>query len=341
MVESIAAFRRQLATIIANAGGRHVIALGVDGIPYELACRTWRRARITRARSVFPTTSSTAWLSALTGESVDAHGIPGVVFPAEDGGPLVDVYSYKGPLGDPPAEDIFSDATRHGYTPVAILGDLEHTDCTWRDQLVHRAQHVRGFDFFSRPGSFDPSAMGDRLVAAVEHALAAHRGSCLVWCFLDTDRYIHHSGYDASIVEFLERIDAIAAAWTSDRVVIAHSDHGLVPTRHDPSVAGAIDRVIAGHACHMGGAGRTRWIYAPPDVEALVRAQLARELPSSVRIVHADEMFAPGSLARRRVGSIVLIAEGEEFLCADGYRFEHGSRTEQELDVPIAEWTPR
>jgi hypothetical protein len=38
------------------------------------------------------------------------------------------------------------------------------------------------------------------------------------------------------------------------------------------------------------------------------------------------------------VGSIVLIAQGEDFLAADGYRYEHGSLTEDELDVPVAEW---
>ncbi|CAN5902929.1 hypothetical protein BH11MYX2_BH11MYX2_23500 [soil metagenome] len=284
---------------------------------------------------MFPTTSSTAWTTALTGASVDEHGIPGVVFSTGD--ELIDVYAYTGPLGDPPREDLFSDATLHGYTPVAILGDLESTNCTWRDQLVHRARHVRGFPFFA-PGGCDPIALGDRLVAAVDHALATHAGPCLVWCFIDADRYIHHHGYDPSVIAFLERVDDIAVDWSRDRVVIAHSDHGLVPTRHDPAIAAAIDRVIAEHGCRMGGAGRTRWLYVDPHAEALIRDELVRALPSTIAIRHADELFAPGSLARRRVGSIVLIAEGENFLATDGYTYEHGSLTRQELEVPIAVW---
>ncbi len=341
MVASIASFRRHVRTILEQqAPRRHVIVLGVDGIPYSLACRAWRRARMTRARSVFPTTSATAWTTSLSGESVDAHGIPGVVFALDDGGgPLIDVYSYRGPLGDPPPEDLFSDATACGYTPVAILGDLEDTNCTWRDQLVHRAHAITGHTFYSR-GELDPATLGDRLVAAVVHALASHDGPCLVWCFIDTDRHIHHHGYDRALLEFLERIDAIAVEWSREAVVIAHSDHGLVPTRHDPIVAEAIERalVLGGESCRMGGAGRTRWIYVEPSAEQSVRDELARSLPASVRIHHADELFAPGSLARRRVGSIVLIAEGEGFLAADGYRFEHGSLTEGELDVGFAEW---
>jgi Type I phosphodiesterase / nucleotide pyrophosphatase len=334
---SIAAFRQRVRDTLASqqAPHRHVIVLGVDGIPYHLACKTWRRARVTRARSVFPTTSSTAWLSSLTGESVDAHGIPGVVFPVDAGGALVDVYKYQGPL-DAPAENLFSDAARAGYTPVAILGDLEHTNCTWRDLLVRHAQPVRGFEFFARLE--DPQALVEQLETAVAHALASHTGPCLVWCFLDADRYIHHHGYDRSLIEFLERVDALADAWSRDAVVIAHSDHGLVPTRHDPAIAAVIDQVLAAEHCQMGGAGRTRWLYVEPDAEARVRAELARRLPPSIRIHHADELFAPGSLARRRVGSIVLIAEGENFLATDGYRFEHGSLTETELDVPVAEW---
>src|SRR5207245_312786 len=95
----IASFREHVRALLAN-DRRDVIVLAVDGIPYELARTVWRRAHITRARSVFPTTSSTAWLTSLTGESVDAHGIPGVVFEVD--GALVDVYSYTGSLGDAP-----------------------------------------------------------------------------------------------------------------------------------------------------------------------------------------------------------------------------------------------
>ena len=286
MVASIAAFRRHVRTILeepAREERRNVIVLGVDGIPFELACRAWPHARVTRARSVFPSTSATAWLTSLTGESVDAHGIPGVVFTVDDGA-LIDVYNYRGPLGDPPSEDLFSDAIACGYTPLAILGDLEDTNCTWRDQLVHRAQAITGHTFYSRV-ALDPQTLADRLVAAVEHAVGSHEGPCVVWCFIDADRHIHHHGYDPPLVEFLERIDAIAVDWSRNATVIAHSDHGLVPTRHDPIVADAIDRVMAARSaesCRMGGAGRTRWLYVEPSAEQRVRDELARYLPASV-----------------------------------------------------------
>lgn len=344
-VPSIVSFRAQVRDLLAApaTAGRHVIVLGVDGIPCDLARRAWRGAQVREARSVFPTTSSTAWLSALTGARVDEHGVPGVMFAAPDAGDaLIDVYTYQGSLGVAPDGDLFSDAARAGYTPVAILGDLEDTHCTWRDWLVHRAQRVGGHRFFSGPdATSDPDALGQRLEAAVAHALAAHPGPCLVWCFLDADRHIHRHGYDDALLGFLARLDAIAGAWARDgAVVLAHSDHGLVPTQHDPAIAGTIDRVAAAHGCALGGAGRTRWLYAAPDREDRVRSELARQLPATVRIDPADAWFAPGSLARRRVGSIVLIAEGEGFLAAEGVRFEHGSVTARELSVPIAAWRP-
>lgn len=342
---SITSFRAQVRDVLAEpaTAGRHVIVLGVDGIPFELAQRAWRGARVHEARSVFPTTSSTAWLSSLTGASVDEHGVPGVVFAVpEVTDALIDVYAYQGSLGEPPPDDLFSDAARAGYTPVAILGDLEDTHGTWRDWLVHRAQRVPGHRFFSGPdATSDPDALGARLEAAVARALATPPGPCLVWCFLDADRHIHRHGYDEALRAFLARIDAIADGWARDgAVVIAHSDHGLVPTRHDPAIAATLDRITARHGCAMGGAGRTRWLYAAPAIEARVRDELTRDLPASVRIEPADAWFAPGSLARRRVGSIVLVAEGEAFLAAEGVRFEHGSLTARELPVPIAVWRP-
>lgn len=336
---SIVAFREQVrAELVGHRGP--VIVLAVDGIPYDLACAAWPGAQVREARSVFPTTSSTAWLSSLTGTTVDQHGVPGVVFANADGA-LLDVYAYQGSLGEPPPEDLFTDAARAGYAPVAVLGDLEDTHCTWRDWLVHRAHPVRGHRFFAGPDAHDLAALGDRLVVAIERALASQPGRCLVWCFLDADRHIHHHGYDQPLLEFLARIDAIAAAWArAGALVIAHSDHGLVLTRNDADLAAALARVCAAHGCTMGGAGRTRWLYVAPDAEARVRDELRGCLPPSVRLVHADELFAPGSLARQRVGALVLIAEGEDFLATDGYCYEHGSATERELSVPFATWRP-
>jgi len=336
---SIAGFRDRIAAVLSAAEAPHIIVLGVDGIPYDLARRSWPRAALSKASSVFPTTSSTAWLSSLTGSSVDAHGVPGVMFEVRDGSGPLDVYGYKGALSEAMPETMFSDAARAGYTPVAIVGDLEDTDCAWRELLLHHALQVRGHRFFTPlEQPFDPAALCRRLGDAVDQTLRAVEGRCLLWCFIDADRYIHHHGYDAALIEVLEGIETLAVDWAHDgAMVIAHSDHGLTKTRHDAQVARTLDEVMSAHACRMGGAGRTRWLYVRPGTEAQVRAELTRRLPPSIRVCDADELFAPGSVARRRVGAIVLIAEGEAFLAPDAYLVEHGAWTDAGIYVPIAE----
>lgn len=340
---SITTLRADVRAAICAAGApRHVIVLAIDGVPYALGAQAWPRAQVSERRSVFPTTSATAWLSSLTGASVDAHGVPGVVFAVEPGAAPIDVYRYQGSLGPPPPDDLFSDAARAGYAPVAILGDLEDTPGAWRDLLVHRAQPVSGHRFFWEPGAGGaPAAISARVGAAVDAALAAQPGPALVWCFVDADHHIHRAGYDAPLCGFLAQLDALAAAWAArGALVIAHADHGLVPTRHDPAIAATIAQVVAAYGGALGGAGRTRWLDVAPDREADARAALRAALPASVEIRDADELFAPGSRARARVGAIVLIAGGEAFVAPDGYAYEHGSLTEAELAVPLAVWSP-
>jgi hypothetical protein len=76
---------------------RNIVLLGLDGIPYSLATRMWTSSATVKLRSVLPTTSSTGWLSSLTGLNVDAHGVPGVVFRIPDvQKELVSVFLYKG-----------------------------------------------------------------------------------------------------------------------------------------------------------------------------------------------------------------------------------------------------
>jgi hypothetical protein len=160
-----------------------------------------------------------------------------------------------------------------------------------------------------------------------------------VWCFVDVDRHVHRAGYDALVHELLAGIERIAAELADEgALVLAHADHGLVPTRADP----AIERLLAGferRGCAIGGAGRTRWIYPGAALCAgALRRELAAALPPAVRVHEADELFARGSLARRRVGDVVLVAEGEAFATSPGYRYDHGSLSRDELEVPCSLW---
>jgi len=236
--------------------------------------------------------------------------------------------------------NIFGDAANAGYEPVAILGDLEPFDCSLRDLLLGAARWIRGPAWYAAGVRDEPEAICDdmlRRIAAVLDAPSARPR--MVWCYVDADRAFHEGGYDGEALRFLRLVDDLAVELARrTALVVAHSDHGLTPTRHDPAIAEAIDRISAEHGCLVGGAGRMRWIYTRPADEDGVAAALTRHLPRSVRICLADEIFRKGSLARSRVGDVVLIAEGVEFITQSGHGYEHGSSTDDELYVPFARW---
>lgn len=347
---SITDFRSQIRAVLereANAAhSRHIVILGIDGIPYDLALRSWSHAKTAKMRSVFPSTSSTAWLSSLSGMSVDAHGVPGVIFKVEDDSEdLINIFEYKGQIFNSEIENIFSDAVRWGYAPLSILGDLEDYDCSWRDLLLRHSQKVEGHKFYTVKSdgnaTLDPLILCRNIRNAIMQSLELHeqKSPCLLWCFIDTDLYIHHHGYDDHVMRFLELIDQIAVELAQkDAIIIAHSDHGLTPTCHDSEIEQFIGRLKLEHHCSVGGAGRTRWIYPKPGTDQTLMDELARHLPTSIRIGYVDDLFLKGSLSQSRVGKIMLIAQGEAFLTSCGYSFDHGSLTDREMYVPLSEW---
>ncbi|MCR9255255.1 MAG: alkaline phosphatase family protein [Alphaproteobacteria bacterium] len=369
MIPSITSFRTRLADLMAAEAAckrpRDIVVLAIDGIPYALAAdiwaadirgddirgddiqgddirgdRLWGDGGLEPMRSVFPTTSSTAWLSALTGLGVDTHGIPGVRFALPSQG-MIDVFTHRGPLEVPPMETIFHDAWRNGYHPRAIVGDWSPLDCSYRDVLLAGAEPVRGYTFYAGGAEPSPDLVADRLTGAVSVARRQAAGPVLVWCFVDVDQYIHRHGYDGHVTAVLHTVGRLARDWAADgMLVVAHSDHGLVPTCHDPVLARGLTRLADNFGAALGGAGRTRWFHAPDRVLGQLQEALAEMLPDDVDLFAADQLFAPGSRARGRVGDLVVVARGSNFLAPDGYLYEHGSLTEAECVVPFALWSP-
>nr|MDQ3935704.1 alkaline phosphatase family protein [Actinomycetota bacterium] len=226
---AITAFRERVGGVAAEAAAarRDVVVLAVDGIPFDLAREAWAGAEVERMTSVFPTTSSAAWLSSLTGMSVDEHGVPGVVFrPPGGDGELVNLYEHHGPLCAAEPRNVFSDAAGHGLTPLAILGDLEPYDCSWRDLLLRDATPVAGHRFYTATPAGRPPLPAAELCARVREALRSARAGAapaFVWCFVEPDRHVHYHGYDAHVDELLAAIDGLAGELAGEGVaVVAH-----------------------------------------------------------------------------------------------------------------------
>jgi len=343
--DSVTTFRSRLRSLLKNECGatgrtrRNIIIFAVDGIPYDLACSSWPNALVLKMRSVFPTTSATAWLSSLTGAEVRRHGIPGVAF-REPAGSSIMVFEYRGRLDSPATGNIFSDAADLGYSPISVVGDLEPYDCTWRSRLLAHSRQLFGHRFYTASENLTPSLLCAHLREAVTATLeCSSKFPRLVWCFIDVDRRIHHHGYDTLVHRFLHCLDSLGRYFTRQGcLVLAHSDHGLTPTTHNAELQHCMDDLQEIYQCPMGGAGRTRWLYPASGTEERVSSELRRFLPSTVDICSADQLFGEGSLARSRVGEILLVAKATEFVTASGYRFDHGSLTEAELNVPFARW---
>ncbi|MFC5215365.1 alkaline phosphatase family protein [Streptomyces coerulescens] len=342
---SVTDFRAELAGLMAAYDTRHVVVLALDGVNLSAARACWHSARTRLMRSVAPTTSSACWLSALSGLDVADHAVPGVVFsdPSGDGG-LVNFLDHRGPDLTPVSDNVFSDAARLGRAPLAVLGDMEHYVCSWRDALLAHARPVTGHRFYTEHGTYRPrpaAEVAERIRTAIDETLARHgtRQPCLLWCYVEVDQHVHRSGYDDHTTEVLTALGEFAADLTTrDVLVVAHADHGLVPTRHDPALAGLLDDLGQRHGFAMGGAGRTRWLYprrgSGPELAARVRGQL----PDDIRVLSADELLRPGSPGRARVGDVLLVAEGEAFLTDPEYRYDHGSFAPEETDTPLSVW---
>ena len=341
---SVATFRARVDGIVrreARQGRRDVVILAIDGIGLSLARRLWRGADIRPMVSVMPTTSVSAWLSSLTGLPVSRHGVPGVAIRLPDFG-MVNVLEHRGPLGVPAVGNIFTDAASHGYLPLAVVGDWQPYDCRWRDELLHGAGRVAGALFYAAgDASPGPESLRRKLQEAVEPLrAAAGEQPRLIWCFIDADRLIHREGYSPAIRAFLQAIDRVARRWAAaGAVVLAHSDHGLVPTRHSPAVHRTLEEAKGRFGCASGGAGRLRWIYVPAEQTGTAIRYLKQAMPASVAVLSADLLFEKGSLARERVGNVALLAKGTDFLTLEGYGYEHGSSQPEELFVPLARWS--
>ncbi|MFJ9556050.1 alkaline phosphatase family protein [Nocardiopsis sp. NPDC101807] len=327
----------------AQGPPRSVVVFGIDGLAHRVAADHWNLARNDVMESVFPTTSSAGWLSALTGREVDDHGVPGFLFRRPGSGTgLTTFLEHDGPDLTPASDTVFTDARSLGYLPKAVLGDLSAYPGPWRDALTRDAEPCPGHRIYTAGGpSYQappPERVGALLRESVLTALEPSRPS-LVWCFVELDQHVHRHGYDAHVSQVLAGLQDLAVELVErGAVVLAHSDHGLVPTRHDPVLERFLTRALHAHGASMGGAGRVRWLYVDPARRDPLLTHLERGLPSSIDVTGSDTYFAPGSLARSRVGDICLIAGGEPFLTSHDYTHDHGSLHPDERRTPLSLW---
>ncbi|MFD5636995.1 alkaline phosphatase family protein [Streptomyces sp. NPDC127077] len=340
-----------------RAAPRGLCVLAVDGLSLAVAESAFRHAHLRPLRSTFPSTSTTAWLTAVTGTDPGVHGAVGMVYRAPGADRVThlvtgDTYTFgsRSTPGDAllnAGPTLFDHAAASGRGALAIGAELERLTGPWVDALLHGARIVPSPAATSIP-DIDPVSVAERTVREVEAVLArAHDAPPLIWAYVNLDDHIHRSGYDSRLREALSLLDTAAARWAdAGWSVLAHADHGQVEVTPDPALAEAWARLDAPAHCRMpgGGAGRVRWLHPLPGREETVADALRDALGDHALVLTPDELHARGLLpatpvVRARIGEVVALATSPRFPVPDPtVTWEHGSVSDGETLVPLAAW---
>lgn len=351
----------QVVTRCLDGAARGVILLAVDGLSHEAAEHSLTGARLWPLRSTFPSTSTTAWLTAVTGTGADEHGAIGMVYRAPDAGHATHLITgarlgfHPLPPGGSPGEliqprtTVFDRCADRGTPAVAVGAELNRLTGPWVTALLHGARLV--------PTPYpdlvtDPVTVVRRVVAevdAVSADLAAGERSPLIWAYVNLDDHIHQAGYDQRLHEAVRLLDAQANRWAeAGWSVLAHADHGQAQVTPDAELHDAWARLDAPEHCLMpgGGAGRVRWLYPRPGRERELADRLESALTKHARVLTPAGLDAAGLLpasptVMARIGAVVAVATSARFPVPDPrLGWEHGALTEEETHIPLAGWGP-
>jgi hypothetical protein len=305
---------------------RGVIVLAVSGLSSDVAKQSWLSASLSTLTSTMPTTSATAWLTALTGVPADVHRVPGTVY--RNGSGLVHAIN-----GTPVIPDLPTVLERHGATVLAR--ELDLLEGTWAHALLRGTTRIPAPPKHKLTAQAeDPPLLVANVVADLDKALPDAR---FLWTYVNVDDHVHRHGYDESVHEAMLRLDAHASRWAAQGwTVVAHSDHGQVAVDPDPELVEAWDAIVR-QECVIpsGGAGRTRWLYPKADRLEVVFDRVATTLGAAATVHHAADLGLP----QPEAGPVVAVAASPRFPIADpSAKFEHGGMSRDEIDVPYAVW---
>ncbi|MGW8377975.1 alkaline phosphatase family protein [Streptomyces sp. ODS28] len=337
---------------------RHgVLVLALDGVGWEWAARTLRPSALRELRSTFPSTSVTAWLTAVTGAGIAEHAAvgaefrvparaysaegeetvradsPGVLFDPAHG--RVRTWSGEGTSADPaPVESetgavcgtgvrtLFQRARSRGIPAYALCPELDGLNGPWTTALLDGALRVP-----HRPADFGraPEAVAEAAVRGIGALLAAERRRpLLLWAYLDFDTWLHRHGPGPRLFRALRRLDEAAAGWAERGwTVTAHADHGLTPVTHDERARNAWAALDTPYRCVLpsGGAGRVRWLYPRPGTEERLLTEAREALAPYAEVRTPAELAARGLLPDPAHAPLAHARIGEVVALATGPAF--------------------
>ncbi|MFC5906271.1 alkaline phosphatase family protein [Streptacidiphilus monticola] len=343
-----------------RAAGRGVIVLALDGLSHEVAAETLRHAHLRPLRSTFPSTSTTAWLTSVTGVPASEHGAVGMVYRSPGAASVTHLVTGRSiGFGDSQAADpatelvvpratVFDLATAAGR-PAHVLGaELERLSGAWVEALLHGARLLPSAADGLRT---DPVEVAERSVRDVDAALVqvCHRATApgLLWVYVNLDEHIHRHGHDGRLRRALALLDAAGDRWAeAGWTALAYADHGQSPVAPREQLQDAWRDLDSPAWCRMpaGGAGRVRWMHPRPGRRDELAERLADTLGRHALVLSPADLEARGLLTATdtvldRIGEVVAVATSPSFPVPDpSLSFEHGACSAEETTVPLAGW---
>jgi len=355
-IQSIVSIRRIIYDILNNKisypllSKETLIVLAFDGINFNIANSVWKTCSLFPLTSTFPSISSSAWLSSLTGMQVNEHYIPGVIFKKIENLELMNVYTEHNITYNDNflSTNIFSDAIALGFEPYVISGFLSNIRCFWKDQLVKNSEVIECKCDWNNI-KFCTNKIYECTIRELTQLLLKNKNKkrLLIWCFINTDDYIHKYGYDKAIEICLQQFENAALRLVRKGYnVIGYSDHGMVANYSSKKLIAQLDSLNSEHCENIiGGAGRVRWFYPIRGQENILKQKLLAMFKDEAYILsqadlHKKFILLMNSTISKQIGKIILIAKSHNFPSVDfENKFNHGALSIDEMLIPLAIWS--
>lgn len=294
------------------------------------------------AASVFPSTTTSALTSILTGVQPGEHGLVGYQVLDRTRDRLINQLTDWESAGIDPftwqsVPTVFETLSAAGH-PTYAVGVPKFANTGFTRAILRGARFMP---------AVDPA---DRVELAWE--LAAAEPGAFVYCYLpEADQAGHRHGVaSGEWIAALEEIDGALRRRVPDRVgVIVTADHGMVDVPARRQVI--LDAEDVAGIRHFGGEPRMLHAYLRPDADPADLLRRWRErLDGSADVVSKAEAISAGLFGPRvtvdaadRIGDVLALARGNRALydgtAADqrsrGMIGQHGSITPEERRVPV------
>ena len=332
---------------------KKTVVLALDAISYNYYINVMRQyipentSKFERVlSSVFPSTTSSAWSSVITGEIPGVHVVYGTSYrinPEQTYVWLNDVVSNKTEAHTEEGKKLFSDGCTPLFSAInnkikIYIGRHGHSE---RNSFFHSM--TIGIDERIFPDlstyismKYKPDELVEYIYDNIQKKISSNE-EMFVWAYFDFDDFIHEKGYDDLNYIWEPFFDRLAELVEEADSVILIADHGqTIQNQWETSVLSESQNDI--FSLKICGAGRVLYLYGD-DKKALYNwavdyyqnhaAVLTREEAIDIGL------FPEKCYEEERIGDVIVIGKDSQFhSIGASYVYEHGACTEDEMFVP-------